>query len=252
MAEIRFYAQGVSNTQVSDGGYGDITHEAGSGLGFYGSSIGVSVPVDSYQTTTFHTNGDGTDVAGSTRLKNSKYISATGVSIDEGATIELDKMSNFQAPLNVRFTHGEDVMVKTCRLRIFDRNDVAKAASGVTTEAFEVRRYASSNEGDLQLAHVGAASPTNTSPATNWTRFTGGSASDAREMYLTDSPGVSGANTTAGDNVATKVAGYVGTVPQDGATHKAMRHDWYLALSASPDGIGSKTSYGLYFTCEFL
>ena len=50
MAEIRFYAQGVSNTEVSDGGYGDITHEAGSGLGFFGSTIGVSVPVGDYQT----------------------------------------------------------------------------------------------------------------------------------------------------------------------------------------------------------
>ena len=63
---------------------------------------------------------------GSTRLKNTKYVSTTGVSIDEGAAIELNKMSNFQAPLNIRFTHSEDVMVKTCRLRIFDRNDIFK------------------------------------------------------------------------------------------------------------------------------
>ena len=252
MAEIRFYAQGVSNTQVSDGGYGDITHEAGSGLGVFGSNIGVSVPVGDYQTTTFHTNGDGTDVANSTRLKNSRYVSDTGVSIDEGAAIELDKMCNFQAPLNIRFTHSEDVMVKTCRLRIFDRNDITKAASGVTTKAFETRRYASSNAGDLQLDHVAAASPNQSSPSTKWTPFVGSSAGDGDEMYLTDSPGVSGANTTAGDNVATKVAGYVGTVPQEGATHRAMRHDWYLAVSASPDSIGAKTSYGMYFTCEYL
>ena len=252
MAEIRFYAQGVNNTEVADGGYGDITHDAGSGLGFYGSSIGVSVPVGEYQTTTYHTNGDGTDIAGSTRLKNSKFIDATGVSIDEGATIALDKTANFQAPLNIRFVHSEDVMVKTCRLRIFDRNDVAKAASGVTTKAFEVRHYASSNDGDLQLSHVAAASPINSSPDTNWTGFVGTSAGNADEMYLTDSPGMSGANTTAGDNVATKAAGYAGTVPQDGSVHRATRHDWYLTLSSSPDSIGSKTSYGMYFTCEYL
>ena len=249
MAEIRFYAQGVSNTEVSDGGYGDITHEAGSGLGFFGSNIGVSVPVGDYQTTTFHTNGDGTDVAGSTRLKNTRYVSNTGVSIDEGATIELDKMCNFQAPLNIRFTHDEDVMVKTCRLRIFDRNDITKAAEDVNTKVYETRRYSSSNAGDLQLDHVAAASPMQANPATQWTAFSDG---DGDEMYLTDSPGVSGANTTAGDNVATKVAGYVGTVPQEGATHRAMRHDWYLAVSASPNTIGAKTNYGMYFTCEYL
>jgi hypothetical protein len=31
-----------------------------------------------------------------------------------------------------------------------------------------------------------------------------------------------------------------------------MRHDWYVALSAEPNTIGSKTQYGLYFTLEYL
>ena len=30
------------------------------------------------------------------------------------------------------------------------------------------------------------------------------------------------------------------------------RHDWYLALSASPDSIGSKTQYGLWIQLEYL
>ena len=37
-----------------------------------------------------------------------------------------------------------------------------------------------------------------------------------------------------------------------GGTGIDMRHDWYIAISASPREIGSKTQYGLYFSLEYL
>ena len=37
-----------------------------------------------------------------------------------------------------------------------------------------------------------------------------------------------------------------------GGTGLAQRHTWYAALSASPLSIGSKTSYGLYVSLEYL
>ena len=95
----------------------------------------------------------------SIRLKNSRYVSNTGVSIDEGAAIELDKMCNFQAPLNIRFTHDEDVMVKTCRLRIFDRNDITKPAKGVYTYVYEVR-HPSTLQSVANLDHKQVAADT--------------------------------------------------------------------------------------------
>ena len=30
------------------------------------------------------------------------------------------------------------------------------------------------------------------------------------------------------------------------------QHDWYVALSAEPESIGSKQDYALYFTLEYL
>ena len=38
----------------------------------------------------------------------------------------------------------------------------------------------------------------------------------------------------------------------EGAGHQSLQHDWYVALSASPESIGSKTDFGLYFTLEYL
>ena len=43
--------------------------------------------------------------------------------------------------------------------------------------------------------------------------------------------------------------GYTST---EGVEHAATQHDWYLALSAEPETIGSKTQYGLFFTLEYL
>ena len=37
-----------------------------------------------------------------------------------------------------------------------------------------------------------------------------------------------------------------------GGTGLAQRHTWYAAISASPLSIGSKTSYGLYVSLEYL
>ena len=120
MAKIEFYAQGVSSSDGTDGGYLDINHGAGSGIGFYGSSYGVSVPVGSYQTTTFHTNGNGT-ATDQTQIKNTKWASATGVNPGTADAMTLKGLPNYQAPLNVRFTHTEAVAVQNCKIRVFDR-----------------------------------------------------------------------------------------------------------------------------------
>jgi len=52
-------------------------------------------------------------------------------------------------------------------------------------------------------------------------------------MTLSSSPGTSG-------------------LRPSGANTLDARHDWYVAISASPDSIGSKTLYGLYISLEFL
>jgi hypothetical protein len=52
-------------------------------------------------------------------------------------------------------------------------------------------------------------------------------------MPLIASPGTSGLSPSGADTVD-------------------VQHDWYVAISGSPDSIGSKTQYGLYVSLEYL
>ena len=239
MADIKFYGNIQGAGASSDGQ--EILHATGSGVGFYGSTFGISVPIASYQDTTYVTNGDGT--AQGSQLSNCKYPgTATGVSIQGSAATLLTNLPNYQAPLNVRFSHDSAVMVQNCKLRIFDRSDITNHASGVLTYVYESRHPSDSpSVGDLAM-HGSSSS------AGEWTAYDGTGSVDV--MILTDSPGISGTNTSTTDSEGSDST--LKWVTRGGTTHESTRHDWYLALSASPTTIGSKTNYGLYFTCEYL
>ncbi len=132
--------------------------------------------------------------------------------------------------------------MQNCKLRIFDRNDITRQASGVTTMVYEVR-HPNGSESASGLLHRGVATH-------NWKEFD--PTENMTDLDLTASPGVSGLNTSAGDpNPATQYA-FTSWLTNEGAAHESTVHDWYVALSASPDTIGSKTQYGLYFTCEYI
>tara|TARA_Y100000992_G_C21273199_1_gene498198 strand:+ start:3745 stop:4491 length:747 start_codon:yes stop_codon:yes gene_type:complete len=248
MAEIKFYA---NETSIAGGGTStEIKHTSGSGIGFFGGGFGISVPVGQYQDTTYVTNGDGT--ASGIRCKNTKWVSSdsipnSGVSANGGSTIGLSGMPNYYAPLNIRFTHSEAVRVQNCKMRIFDRNDISKQASGVSTKVFECR-HPQPNE-----AHNGQSGTLAMRGVTNyaWTEFDPAEAMS--DLDFTASPGMSGLNTSAADTLPSGLAdGSINWLTNQGTAHQSTRHDWYLAISASPDSIGSKTQYGLYFTLEYL
>lgn len=243
MAEIKFYA---NETSIAGGGAStEIKHTSGSGLGFFGGGFGISVPVGQFQDTTFVTNGDGT--ASGIRCKNTKYTSASGVSANGANAIGLSGMPNYYAPLNIRFTHTEPVRVQNCKLRIFDRNDISKQASGVTTKVYECRHphpVEAHNGQSGTLAFRGVT-------GFGWSEF---DPTEAQfDLSFTPSPGMSGLNTSAAETLPSGLAdGTINWLTNQGVAHESARHDWYVALSASPDSIGSKTQYGLYFTLEYL
>lgn len=239
MAEIKFYANNVNAAWNTTPGL--INHDAGSGLGFYGAGYGISVPVSEYQDSTWVTNQNGT-ATDQFQLGNTKYKSISGVSYNAGADLVNRMMPNYNVPLNVRFTHSEAVRVQNCKLRIFDRANIANQASGVTTKVYEAR-HPNGSTSVSGLAHRGISNHA-------WQEFD--PEDDMFDMTFTSSPGVSGLNTTAGETVPSGEAGFTSWTTQEGAAHQSTRHDWYVALSASPDSIGSKTNYGLYFTCEYL
>jgi hypothetical protein len=241
MAEIKFYANVKADDSVTE-----IAHTLGSGLGFYGSDFGISVPVGSQQTQTWTTDALGTSPG--VRLHNTAMVSSGNittsgeVSVDGGNPIYLDKLANYQCPLNIRFNHDTPVKVQNCKLRIFDRNNISRPASGVTTWVYEARHPAISNN------ITSLSFRADTTGVYRWTEFDPTVLGTTNfDMLLTNSPGVSGRNTNISDTNTD-----LGYISRSGNALESTRHDWYVALSSEPNQIGSKRDYGLYFTAEYL
>lgn len=242
MAEIKFYGNLNGAVATDDADY--IDHSQ-SGIGFFGGGFGLSVPVDSYQDNTFITNSDGT--AEGLKLMNTKYDSVSGVKHNTANAVDNNTIPNYYAPLNIRFTHEEAVRVKNCQLRIFDRSDITKHASGVTTEVYEIRHPEGVPAGDDKALHW------RPSQDHSWTTFVyDGVTNEVSALSLTESPGMSGLNGDDTDEANANLNTIGLPYTFDEAGHQSIRHDWYVALSASPDEIGSKTDFGLYFTVEYL
>lgn len=189
----------------------------GSGLGFYGSAFGTSVSVGSYNDSTFITNSAGTTQGA--QVENNKWTATNSGSINGLTMVNLLRIPNSLATLNVRFTHGSSVQTQNAKLRIYDRSSINNPASGVTTKVAEII-----NTDNTQT--------TNGSGDTAWLTPAG----SAIIVDLAPSPGMSGFYAGNGSN----------------STRSDTRHDWFTAISASPDSIGSKTLYGLYISLEYL
>lgn len=192
---------------------------SGSGLGFYGDSgFGASVRVGEWQGRTFITNSTGTSQG--PEVDNVKYLNAgSGILGQTGSGIALTAIPNYQSTLNIRFTYDTAVKVQNAVFRIYDRSDPNRAASGVTTKVAEI-------------IHPSITQANNGSGDTVWATPGGSGVT----VSLAPSPGISGM--------------YAGNGADGQWTD--VQHDWYLAISASPDSIGSKTLYGGYISLEFL
>lgn len=188
---------------------------SGSGLGFFGAGgFGASVQVGFWQGRTFITNGTGTTQG--PEVNNVQYMnSASGILGQAGSGTHLLNIPNYQSTLNIRGLFDTAVKTQNVQLRLFDRTNPANAPSGVTTAVAEIIHP------DTTQVTLGSGSPAWLFPAGN------------DYMALTPSPGVSG-------------------LRPNGANTTDTQHDWYVALSASPNSIGSKQLYGLYVSMEFL
>jgi len=188
----------------------------GSGLGFYGAGgFGASVAVGDWQENTYITDGNG--VINGPQSNNVKWTHSLSGELSGSNNLPLKYIPNADATLNVRFTHGSAVQVQNAELRIYDRTTITVGASGVTTKVAEIIHTSPSDavlgSGDL-----------------SWITASG----DTVPVPLVQSPGISG------------IAGHGSSVTP------ATRHDWYVAISARPDSIGSKTLYGMYVALEYL
>ena len=186
-----------------------------SGFGFFGSAgFGSSVQVGAHQDKTFVTNGSGT-VQGP-ECWNVKWTHANSGSVAGGSSLPLTHIPNYQATFNIRATFDTAVTIPSAEVRVYDRVNANNAPSGVTCWAAE-------------LIHTSTVQGAGGSGDSSWQPMSG----SGSVLTLVTSPGESGYR------------------PSGGSTSDD-RHDWYVSMSCSPDSVGSKTQFGLYFSMEYL
>ena len=206
----------MANIQFLAAGF-DLLIQPGSGIGFYGSNFGNSVEIgtNSYQQTTFLTDPNGVSNFG--QINNITWVNTNSGLINSATSgVYLTQIPNYLATLNIRFTHSAPVRTQNAKVRIYDRSNINNPASGVTTKV-------------ATIVHNAVAQTNTGSGDSTWRTPAGSSVI----VDLWTSPGYSG-------------------LSPSGQSSMDIRHDWYLAISASPDSIGSKTLYGLYASLEYL
>ena len=201
-----------------------VTLPAGSGLGFYGSVFNSALKVGNYQDMTFITSANGTINGGTTNNTKCDASDPGGSGVIWNGSVSpamssLRAMPNLSGTLNIRFTYDDPVQTHNGKVWVYDRTTKTQGASGVTCYAAQLV-YPSGAPGDM----IGSGDA-------NWVLASSGTGSGV-PVALWNSPGVSG------------LAYDVSAV--------ATRHDWYLALSVSPQSNGPKEAFGIYVELEYV
>lgn len=185
---------------------------AGSGLGLYGDDFGDSVPVGEYQDRTFITDSIG--VAQGPECNNIKYANSTQGYINQaGTSINLTAIPNYQATLKIRFQNDVPCEVFNAQCWSYDRTSIAAGPTGVICRLAEI-------------IHTGTTQVDTGGGDATWYN----SAGTGGRVPLQQSPGPSGSTPGASATV----------------------HEWFVAISGSPDTVGSKTKFALWTSLEYL
>jgi hypothetical protein len=213
MATINFITLGGGNYTISP--------LNNSGLGFFGAGgFANSVSVGAYQDTTFVTDGNGVNQG--PQVNNVKWVHPSSGQLLGGTNLALTSIPNYQGTLQIQFLNATACRLQNSKLFIYDRVNTNNLPSGVTCSV-------------SNLIHPGTSQGVGGSGLSNWETPAGSSYSLLSQFANGNpfSPGTSGNSTNGGSTVDTE-------------------HDYYVAITASPNSIGSKTYFGLLFSTEFL
>lgn len=144
-------------------------------------------------------------------LSNVKWAHAQSGYVNGANLLNLLAIPNSDASLNIRFTHTSQVSLVNARVWITDRSSTTGIPAGVTTKV-------------AQIIHTGVSQVSNGVGNASWSTMGG-----TGFLSISTSPG-SGLLAVTGANA---------------------QHDWFLAISQSPDSVGSKLST-LRFQAEYL
>lgn len=183
-----------------------------SGLGFFGSGgFGISVPVSEYQGSTYVTNSSASLQGPAT--SNLKYVHANSGLLNGSTLLNLRAIPNNNATFEIRITGDVAIQLQNSRLYVTDRSSTTGLAAGVTIQVAE-------------LDHTGVANTNDGLGNTAWTSVNGTGAGNF--LSLGNSPGLSGA-----------------------ASGSSTSHSYYIAMSLSPNSVGSKTATARFQTEYF-
>ena len=241
MAEINFFA---------DLGTTPISNINGSGLGFFGGSFGQSVELDTWQTATFITDGQGQTQGPA--VKNVQYLNvASGICNGASEGTGLQYIPNKEATLNIRFTDSSPRLVTNAEVRIFDRVNIDHPASGVRTRIAELIHPSDLltviGSGDAKW--WGAPGMNGDDPPRFPTYNGSPNQSERLAKNVHDEYTVGGSGLAVPLSSSPGVSGFYAGNGAEGQSDTT--HDWYLALSASPILIGNRTQYSLYMSLEY-
>jgi len=186
MAEIKMYI-----------GENDVAIGTGEALGFFGpAGFGDPLSIDEFNGRTFITDTDGSTEF--VECDNCRKISSSDVVIGQtGDGIDIRNLPNYLSTVNLRFTHGQAVLVQNAQL-------IAIVPTGLSIFGAEIihtsRLQTATGVGDTSWATMGGS---------------------GQALTLVDSPATSG-------------------LSPFGPASTDIRHDWYIALSASPTLPGDK------------
>lgn len=184
------------------------------GIGFFGpEGSGSYVPVGQWNSTTYIVHGD--PWIPYAQIQNIAYHASNSGIVDGVIPLHLRSIPNYQATLNIRFDQDHPVRIFNARCNLYDGDDLDNPPYGWNARLAEVihtsKIQTNTGTGD-QTWHI---------------------ASTGESISLTNNPGPTGA--------------YAGRYVFDGYE----RHDWYVAISVSPEQVGSRTA-GLNVYLEYL
>lgn len=191
-----------------------------SGLGFYGNDgFGAPILIGEYNGRTFVTNQNG--IIEGFECNNNKKISTTGVINGQtGSGISLISLPNNLSTINIRFEYPSEVRTLSGKFYIFD-GIVVSGIPSIDNDPSGLVCYCA------EIRHPSVIQDPDGLGDTDWIDVHG-----STFLELISAPGTSGLRP-------------LGSLTSD------IRHDWYVAMSATPFQFGDK-QFAMYFETEFL
>ncbi len=192
-----------------------------SGLGFYGNNgFADPVAVGDFNGRTFVTNVGG-DTEGF-ECNNNKRTDVSGLILGQvGSGILLTQLPNRLGTVNVRFTHASAVKTLSAILQVYDGSVDGNGDPNKDNDPIGLSFYTA------QIRHQSDVQDNTGLGDSEWTDTKG-----ATSLSLVASPGISGLRPSGPDTTD-------------------VRHDWYVAMSTTPNELGDKL-FGMYVELEFV